>query len=174
MKKIYLIFTFLFLIAIFLLNSCIKPCIESRLSIEGAGLVVNFFNTGNNEYFYPENTSLSPYKIDSLRVKDSKENLLRTDYQLNLDPRNPLTKFNVVDIYPIFITTDDQAAYDREQTKFIYIKYNYNTFDTLKLVFKARKEKCGNNFEYLKIYYKNILLLENHNNLGPFVFTLNH
>ncbi len=145
-----------------LLYGCGKPCFETR-GIEGAGLTITFFHTANNEYFYPVNTRLSPFNIDSLRVKDSKGNLLRTPYQVNSDPVNPLKGFYVVDIYPIFIPSEDQAAFDGEQTKYIYIKYNYNTFDTLKLVFKARKEKCINNYEYVKAYYKNTLLAESYN-----------
>lgn len=157
-----------------LISSCGKPCIEPR-GIEGAGLTITFFNTVNNEYFYPENTNLSPYKIDSLRVKDSKGKLLRTPYQLNSDPRNPLFGIYVVDIYPIFIPTDDQAAFDSVQTKYIYIKYNYNTFDTLKLVYKAKKEKCANMYEYLKAYYRNNLIGETYNSYSQgLLFQLNH
>ncbi len=60
---------FLILITLCSLN-CGKPCIESR-GIEGAGLTITFFHIANNEYFYPVNTSISPFNIDSLRVKDS-------------------------------------------------------------------------------------------------------
>jgi hypothetical protein len=152
---------------------CGKPCFETR-GIEGAGLTITFFHTTNNEYFYPVNTSLSPFDIDSLRVKDSQGHLLNTPYQGNSDPVNPLKGFYVVDIYPIFIHQDDQAAFDSEQTKYIYIKYNYNTFDTLKIVFKARKEKCINNYEYVKAYYKNTLLAESYNKPQGLLFKLNH
>lgn len=161
-------------ILILLFISCGKPCIESR-GIEGAGLTIIFFNTDNNEYFYPENKNLSPYNIDSLRTKDSNGKLLTTPYQYDQDTINPLQKFNVVDIYPIFIPGDDQAAYDSEQTKFIYIKYNYNTFDTLKLVYKTKKEKCANKYEYLKAYYKNNLIAESYNSYSQgLLFTLKH
>lgn len=173
MKNLFLIFLF-FLITTLLINSCGKLCIESRFTLENAGLLIDFFNENNNQYFYPEDTSLSPYHIDSLRIKDSKGNSLQTDYTLNLDPRNPLKRFNEINIYPIFIDADDEVSYNNEQTKLIYLKYNSNTFDTLKLTFKAKKEKCGNLFQFIKIYYKGDLLLENHNTLGPFVFTLNH
>lgn len=173
MKKIILILPFFF-IGIVLVNSCSKPCIEARFTLENAGLLIDFFNENNNQYFYPEDTSLSPYHIDSLTIKDSKENLLQADYTLNLDPRNPLKKFNEVFVHPIFIDADDEVSYNNEQTKLIYLKYNSNTFDTLKITFRAKKEKCGNLFQYIKIYYQDNLLLEDNNTLGPFVFTLNH
>ena len=167
-------FISIFIILIVLFISCGKPCIESR-GIEGAGLTISFFNTANNEYFYPENTNLSPYNIDSLRVKDSNGKLLTTPYQLNSDPRNPLFRIYEVGIYPIFIPTDDLAAYVSEQTKFIYIKYNYNTFDTLKLVYKTKKEKCANKYEYLKAYYKNNLIAESYNSYSQgLLFTFKH
>lgn len=157
-----------------LLNSCGKPCIEPR-GIEGAGLTIVFFNTVNNEYFYPENTNLSPFDIDSLRVKDSNGKLLRTPYHLKQDSVNGLKKFHIPTIYPIFIPSDDQAAFESEQTKYIYIKYNYNTFDTLKLVFKSKKEKCANKYEYLKAYYKNSLIAESYNSYSQgLFFTLKH
>ena len=169
MKKLLLL-----VFSIILLFSCGKPCIESR-GIEGAGLTITFFHTANNEYFYPVNTSLSPFNIDSLRVKDSQGHLLRTLYQTNNDPINPLKGFYVVGIYPIFIPSEDQASFDSEQTKYIYIKYNYNTFDTLKLVYKANKEKCANMYEYLKAYYKNALISESYNSYYQgLLFKLNH
>jgi hypothetical protein len=169
MKK--LLISTLFMILLF---GCGKPCIESR-GIEGAGLTITFFHTANNEYFYPVNTSLSPFNIDSLRVKDSQGHLLTTPYQTNSDPVNPLKGIYVVDIYPIFIPSEDQAAFDSEQTKYIYIKYNYNTFDTLKLVYKAKKEKCANKYEYLKAYYKNGLISESYNSYSQgLLFKLNH
>ena len=91
---------FFFFISVVLFISCGKPCIESR-GIEGAGLTITFFNTANNEYFYPENTSLSSYNIDSLRVKDSNGKLLTTPYHLKEDSANSLKRFMVPTIYPI-------------------------------------------------------------------------
>lgn len=168
MKKLFLI---VFITT--LLYRCGKPCFETR-GIEGAGLAITFFHAANNEYFYPRNTNLSIFKIDSLQVKDSRGNQLRTPYSLAQDSIDPLRQFYRVSIYPIFITQEDQAAFDSEQTKYIYIKYNYNTFDTLKLVFKTRKEKCINNYEYVKAYYKNTLLAESYNKPQGLLFKLNH
>lgn len=169
MKKI-----FITVIIPIYLSGCIKLCIEPR-GIEGAGLTITFFNTANNEYFYPQDKNLSPYDIDSLRVKDSNGKLLTTPYQVNSNPRNPLLGIYIVGIYPIFIPSDDQAAYNNEQTKYIYIKYNYNSFDTLKLVYKAKKEKCANKYEYLKAYYRNILISETHDSYYQgLLFTLKH
>ncbi len=153
--------------------SCDKPfCIESR-GIEGAGLTINFFNKAANEYFYPENKNLSPYSLDSLRVTDSKGNLLSTPYQLNSDPVNPLKRFNVVDIYPIFIPQQDAEAYNSEQTKYIFIRYNYTTYDTIRLVYKAERLKCINNYQYINAYYKNTLIAKGERPSG-LIFTLNH
>lgn len=164
----------LYLTTILLSISCNKLCSGYRVSIESAGLIINFFNTANNEYFYPENKNLSPYNIDSLTIRDSKENLLQTDFQLNQDPRNPLKRINVVEEYPIFTDSSDDQAFNKEEIKFLYIKYNYNTLDTLKLIFKAKKQKCGNVFEYLKVYYKDSLLLNSKNTTDAFIITLNH
>lgn len=162
------------LLVIVVYSSCVRPCIEPR-GIEGAGLTITFFHTGNNEYFYPEYQNLSPYRLDSLVVTDSKGRTLTTPYKVNSVPNNPLKGMYVVDIYPIFIPQDDQAAFDSEQTKLIYIKYNYNIFDTLKLVYKASKEKCANMYKYLKAYYKNELIDETYNTYHQgLLFTLNH
>ncbi|CAN5762315.1 hypothetical protein BH11BAC3_BH11BAC3_13170 [soil metagenome] len=162
------------ILLLIVIAGCNRPCVEPR-GIEGAGLNITFFNTANNEYFYPENTTLSPYSIDSLRIKDSYGNLLTTPHKINQDPANPLKRFYVVDIYPIFIPTYDQAAYETEQVKFIYIKYNFNTYDTIKLVYKARKEKCANSYEYLKAYYKNALIGETYHSYSQgLLFNLNH
>jgi hypothetical protein len=81
----------------------------------------------------------------------------------------------VASIYPIFIPQDDQATFETEQTKDIFIRYNYNTFDTIKLVYKAKKEKCANKYEYVKAYYRNKLISESYNSYYQNLhFKLNH
>jgi hypothetical protein len=165
-----------FFILIFFFTGCRRLCVEPR-GIEGAGLNITFINTANNEYFYPENTITypSPYKLDSLRVKDSNGKPLTTPSRLDQDLVNPLKKFYVVEIYPIFIPSDDQGAFSSEQSKTIFIKYNYNTYDTIKLVYKAAKEKCANKYEYLKAYYKGNLISETYNSYSQGLnFKLNH
>ncbi|MFY7839192.1 MAG: hypothetical protein ACOVP7_02900 [Lacibacter sp.] len=172
MKKTILIC----LALLFLFNQCGKICIESR-GIEGAGLTITFFNTAANEYFYPLDTItyLSPFKLDSLRIKDSNGNLLRTPTGVNSDPVNPLKGFNVVGIYPIYIPSQDAASFTNEYVKYIYIKYNHNTFDTIKLIYKAKKAKCANKFDYIKVYYKSGLIAEAYNSYYQgLTFTLNH
>jgi hypothetical protein len=165
-----------FAIATLLLVSCRKPCDEVR-GIEGAGLNITFINSANNEYFYPELPVVYPsvYKLDSLKVKDSNGKILTTPSKLNQDLINPFKKFYVVEIYPIFNPSDDVAAFDSEQSKTIFIKYNHNTFDTIKLVYKAIKAKCANKYEYLKAYYKGNLISETYNTYyqGLF-FKINH
>jgi hypothetical protein len=157
-----------------LISSCTKPCVEPR-GIEGAGLTISFFNTTNNEYFYPENANLSPYKIDSLRVKDSNGKLLTTPCQRNLDPRNPLKAFYVVGIYPIFIPSDDQAAYNMEQTNLFILSTTPTLSIKLRLVYKAAHEKCANKYEYIEAYYKNNLIAESYNSYSQgLLFTLKH
>jgi len=165
---------FIIIPGLFFFLSCGRLCIEPR-GIEGAGLTITFFDIAKNEYFYSVTTSPSLFNIDSLRVKDSQGHLLTTPYQMNSDPVNPLKGYYVPTIHPIFIPQDDQTAFESEQTKYIYIKYNYNTFDTLKLVYKAKKEKCANKFEYLKAYYKNSLIAESYNSYSQgLLFKLNH
>jgi hypothetical protein len=81
----------------------------------------------------------------------------------------------MVDIYPIFISEDDQAAFETEQSKQIYIRYNYITYDTIRIVYKAKKEKCANMYEYLKAYYKEKLIGEAYNSYSQgLLFKLNY
>jgi hypothetical protein len=165
-----------FVITILLLVSCRKPCEEVR-GIEGAGLNITFVNSANNEYLYPELPVVYPsiYKLDSLRVKDSNGKILTTPSQLKSDPINPLKAYYIVEIYPIFNPSDDVAAFDSEQSKTIFIKYNYNSFDTLKLVYKAAKAKCANKYEYLKAYFKGNLIAESYNTYSEALnFKINH
>jgi hypothetical protein len=165
-----------FAVIVTLFYSCRKPCDEVR-GIEGAGLNITFINSLNNEYFYPELPAIYPsiYKLDSLKVKDSNGKILRTPGQLNQDAINAFKKYYVVEIYPIFIPGDDAAAFNSEQTKTIFIKYNYNTYDTLKLVYKTVKEKCANKYAYLKAYYKGNLISETYNSYSQGLnFKINH
>jgi hypothetical protein len=162
-----------------LLSSCRNGwpgCVEPR-GIEGAGLTISFINAANNEYFYLEFPLAYPsiYKLDSLRVKDSNGNILTTPSQINQDPINGLKRFYVVAIYPIFIPGDDDAAYINEQSKTIFIKYNHNIYDTIKLVYKAARERCANKYEYLKAYYRGNLIAESYNSYSDNLrFKLKH
>jgi hypothetical protein len=73
-----------------------------------------------------------------------------------------------------FIIPDDNNAYEREKTRNIYLKYNYNTTDTLTLVFKAYKARCkGSLYEYLNIYHRNQLIFSVTKNTYA-AFRLNH
>ncbi len=167
-KNIFGIFFFTLSIA-----GCGKICVESR-GIEGAGLTVDFIHAGNGQYFYPDDVNLFSYPLDSLQVTDSRGNILHTAAVLNSDPTNPLKKYYRVDIYPIFIPSQDQNAFTNEEVKQIYIKYNHNTFDTITLVYKVQKEKCYNNYTYLKAYHRNSLLSEIYKKPQGLIFTINH
>ena len=161
----------IYLVFYFVLCQC-TPCVESR-GIEGAGLTIDFFDRAANQYFYPEIKTRSPYNIDSLKVIDSKGNRLTTPYQPKQSALNPLEAFYSVDIYPIFIPQQDTAAFRGEQTKDIFIRYNHNTYDTIRLVYKAKKTKCINAFEYLRAYHRGVLLAQGDRPSG-LVFKLNH
>lgn len=152
---------------------CEKTCVESR-GIEGAGLTIDFLHAGNGEYLYPDDINLFSYPLDSLQVTDSRGNILNTPASLNSDPNNPLKKYFRVDIYPIFIPSQDYIAFSNEQVKKIYIKYNHNTFDTITLIYKAQKEKCFNNYTYLKAYHHNILVSEINKKPQGLIFKLYH
>lgn len=165
---------FVLFVSLVLFISCSRICIEPR-GIQSAALVIKFFNAINNQYIYPEDNNLSPFNTDSLQVKDSNGRLLTTSFNLDQDSINPLRRYYLVNIYPIFIPSDDDGSYNSEKSKDIYIRYNYQTFDTLKLVYKAKKEKCADLYQYLKVYYKNNLIGEAYNSNGQgFVFSLKH
>lgn len=136
-------------------------------------MTIDFFNKSANQYFYPENKSLSYYNIDSLKVVDSKGNRLTTPYQPKQSALNPLEAFYSVTVYPIFIPEQDTAAFRIEQAKDIFIRYNYNTYDTIHLVYKAKRTKCINAYEYIKAYYQGVLLAEDDRPSG-LVFKLTH
>ena len=90
------------------------------------------------------------------------------------DPRNVLDAFYSIKISPAFIIPDDNSAFDAEKTRKIYLQYNYNTADTLTLVFKAKKTKCDRStYEYLKVYLRNSLIKSISDDIGT-DFTLNH
>jgi hypothetical protein len=157
----------------FSFNSCIKPCIEAK-GLFSTGMTITFFQIGNNEYFYPEDEWLSPYKKDSLKVTDSDGFDLRIASSLNQSPTNRLKRFYVVGIAPVFDVQLDRNAFQVERTKYLYINYDYKTSDTLKLIFKAKKTKCADVYEYMKIYHRNLLIHSVENTASGLVFTLNH
>jgi len=148
-------------VTVFLFLSCTKPffCEETE-RLEDSFLLIYPYHTALGNYFYPEDEFRSPYKKDSLQVfnEDGKKFEL-VEFLLKSDPVNPLIGFYAIAVTPAFIIPDDNEAYEREKTRNIYLKYNYNTTDTLTLVFKAYKTKCkGSLYEYLKIYHRNRLI----------------
>ena len=98
---------------------------------------------------------------------------LRQAYGSNNSPANPLKGFYVVGIAPTFDTQSDKDAFDKKKTKYLYIQYNHNTFDTLQLVFKAKKTDCADEYEYLKVYHRNKLMASVTNDY-QLEFMLNH
>ena len=169
MKKLFVIF---FILLLF--NSCTKPC-EDLKGLESSALLVYPFNLSMANYFYPQDEFRSSFKKDSLQViNEDGRRFPNISFILVTDPRNVLEAFYAIKISPAFIIPDDNSAFDTEKTRMIYLKYNYNTADTLTLVFKAKKTKCDRStYEYLKVYHRNILIKSVSNDNGT-DFTLNH
>lgn len=158
----------------FIFNSCTKPC-EDLKGLESSALLVYPFNLSMNNYFYPQDDFRSPFKKDSLQViNEDGRKFPNVSFLLEEDPRGGLQKFYAIKISPAFIIPDDNGAFEIEKTRKIYLKYNYNTADTLTLVFKAKKTKCDRStYEYLKIYHSNNLIKSISNDIAT-DFTLNH
>lgn len=164
-----------FLFFIFLtINSCTRPC-EDLKGLVSSALLVYPFNVSMNNYFYPQDDFRSSFKKDSLQIiNEDGRRFPNISFLLEEDPRGGLQKFYAIKISPAFIIPDDNSAFDMEKTRKIYLKYNYNTADTLTLVFKAKKTKCNRSvYEYLKIYHRNNLIKSISNDIAT-DFTLNH
>lgn len=144
------------LVVIVIFANCTKPC-QDYGGLEQSAMVIYPFNQSTDNYLYPDNETLSPFKKDSLQVFN--ENGVRfnfVSFTNQSDPRNALKGFYSVSIAPAFIIPDDNDAFNAEKTRKIYLKYNYNTVDTLTLIFKAKKNSCNQSeYEYLKIFYRN-------------------
>jgi hypothetical protein len=169
-KRIFLILLIVFIF----LFSCTRPC-EDYGGLEQSKMIIYPFNTNTDEYLYPDIDSLSFFKRDSLQVinEDGKKFTL-ISFPGQSDPRDPLRGFYSISIAPAFIIPDDNDAFVTEKARKIYLKYNYNTTDTLTLVFKAKKTPCNKSeYDYLKVYHRN-KLLGSVNSLNQIDFTLNH
>ncbi len=143
------------LLIVFLCNSCTRPC-QDLLGLESSSLVIYPFDNATNEYLYPEDAFRSPFNRDSLQVfnEDGKRFEL-VSFALQQDPRGGLKRFYYLSIRPAFIIPDDNSAFNAEKTRKIYLRYNYNTSDTLTLVFKAKRRRCDKSeYEYLKVYHR--------------------
>jgi hypothetical protein len=158
----YLIFTFSIL---FLLSSgcdCTKTCPGDVSGLEKSVIIVYPFNVSTDNYLYPEIENQSSFQRDSLQVINEDGKIFtRINFGLESDPRNQLKRFYSISIAPAFIIPDDNIAFTTEKTRKIYLKYNYNTSDTLTLVFRAKKGRCDmSEYEYLKIYHRNVLIAQ--------------
>src|ERR1035437_7323951 len=165
---------FIFLTLILFSESCVKPC-EDLKGLESSFIVIYPFNLSLNNYFYPQDEFRSPFKKDSLQVINEDGRLFpNISFLLETDPRNALQAFYSIKIEPAFLIPDDNSAFDAEKTRKIYLKYNYNTSDTLTLVFKSKKVQCDRSaYEYLKIYHRNNLIKTVSDDIAT-DFTLNH
>ena len=169
----YSILIFLIVLSL-LFNSCVKPC-QDYGGLEQSKMIIYPFNLSTDNYIYPDNESLSIFKRDSLQViNEDGKRFTGVKFPGQSDPRNPLRGFYSISVAPAFIIPDDNDAFNTEKTRRIYLKYNYNTTDTLSLVFKAKKTKCDKSeYEYLKIYHRNNLIASI-NSQNAIDFTLNH
>lgn len=167
------IISFLIFFAL-LANSCTKPC-EDYGGLEQSKMIIYPFNLSTGNYMYPDNETLSSFKRDSLQIiNENGVRFIMVSFPGQSDPRNPLRGFYSISVAPAFIIPDDNDAFSSEKTRKIYLKYNYNTIDTLTLVFKAKKIKCNKSeYEYLKIYHRNNLIASV-NSQNAIDFTLNH
>jgi hypothetical protein len=172
MKQILL---YIFYFGYFFFCGCHKPfCGETR-GVETSSISISIFNTAANEYMYPRDEFRSQFKRDSLRVyTEGSRGFNFLEFGLAQDPKDPLHQFYAIEISPSFFIPEDNDAFNQEKTKKIYLKYNYNTSDTLTLVFKAYKDKCDKGqYEYLKVYHRGNLISEI-NRTYYAVFTLKH
>jgi len=158
MSKNFYILPLLF-VYLLLFNSCTKPCEEIK-GLESSSMVIYPFNLSLNNYFYPQDEFRSSFKKDSLQViNEDGRRFPLVSFILNSDPRNVLEAFYAIKISPAFIIPDDESAFNAEKTRKIYIKYSYNTIDTLTLVFKAKRVQCNRSrYDYLKVYYRGNLI----------------
>ena len=76
MKKNELTILSLFLFTLFFFNSCTKPCGDLPPNLGKSQMIIYPFNVSMDNYFYPKNESLSPYKRDSLKVINENGKLL--------------------------------------------------------------------------------------------------
>jgi len=167
-----------FIIPIFAVLSikCNKPLdCGDTVGLESSTLGISIFNTISNDYMYPQDEFRSGFKKDSFQVyTDGTRSFNGINFYLKTDPRNSTNAYYAVSFSPIFFIPEDNEAFNQEKTKKIYLKYNYNTLDTLTLVFKANKDKCGKGqYEYLKVYHRGNLLSSISNTYYT-VFNLNH
>jgi hypothetical protein len=171
MKKYLIIIS----IVLSFFSSCVKPCTLDRASLKNSAIVVYAYNTNTKEYFYPEDEWRSPFKRDSLQVFDENGKKIELiGFGLQQDSINPLQRFYLIDIRPIFRIPEDNDAFQTEKTRKIFLKYNNTTSDTLDLIFKGKQLKCeGSVFEYLKIYHRNHLVANISSSIGT-AFKLNH
>ena len=148
--------------------SCTKPlqCGEA-VDLQRSSILVYPFDIAADKYLYTDNPFTTIFKRDSLKVfNQDGTQPFSVSFLIKSDPRNQLNSFYAILISPAFIIPNDNAAFDVEKSRNIYLKYNYNTIDTLTLVFKATKNKCNKSeYEYAKIFYRSNLLTTTNNDI---------
>ena len=102
--------------------------------------------------------SLSLYNKDSLSITDQDGVKLNLLSSVQVDPNDNTRLYYVFGITPIYKAQTDIAAFTQEISKEFYIQYNSTERDTLTCTFKANKNNCNSYFEYLKVFYKNIII----------------
>ena len=165
--KNYNKYLLLFLIA-FSYFGCTKPlqCGEA-LDLQRSAMLIFPFDNALDKYLYTENPFTNIFNRDSLKViNQDGTQPFSVSFLIKSDPRNQLNSFYAIKISPAFFVPDDNDAFNSEKTRKIYLKYNYNTIDTLSLVFKATKNKCNKSeYEYAKVFYKGNLLTTKTNDI---------
>jgi hypothetical protein len=149
------------------ISSCYKgwPC-EEPYYVDQSSIQVIFKDAATSGYLYPEFNAV--YNRDSLKVFDPQGRPLKLLFSQNVDTNN-LKHFWEVDINNIYDPSADDASFDSELCKSFIIQYNSVERDTIRTCFKARKTKCGSEFEILKVYHKDSLLVSEYNGIGALI-----
>lgn len=147
--------------------SCYKgwPC-EEPYYVDQSSIQVIFKDAATSGYLYPELNAV--YSRDSLKVFDLQGRSLKLLFSQNVDTGNR-KRFWEVDINNIYDPSADAASFDSGLCKSFIVQYNSRETDTIKTCFKARKTRCGSEFEVLKVYHRDSLLVSEYNDIGALI-----
>ena len=156
----------IFFIVIIPFFSCNKVCDETPSS-KVAGFSIDFFDVPTNNYLYPKYPPLIPgYNKDSLVIVDDIGRFFKLRQIQNQHPDNPIYKYYRINLGPIYYEQTDQNSFTQEITRKFYIRYNQKERDTLVCVFKNKRTKCHEEFEFIKFYYRGELVSQTNNDFG--------
>ena len=152
----------IFILLSFIIITCFCTCSKSTgdcelvFTVENAsGLLFEIKDSTKNKYVFDR---FSPvFKVDSFEIRDN-QGASHTIFRELAGDITKLEDYYAVETFGIYNPEFDTKLLIDTIKKDLYLIYKKGVIDTISISYKAHSSKCGSEFSFLKVVYKNKII----------------